>query len=784
MSLHSLGPFYPATAESVSESPFSGTSCTWVTPAQVSSDSAACAFVTDAAFDANVKTWVLKAYNFPFSGIPDAASIVGVVADFNAQWVAGTNPIKISLGQLLTNQRTKGGTNQYATPEDMSAALTTHSKGSTSDLWGNALSAAWVKHSGFGVAYGCSAISNNSDVCANYVKLTITYSIPDSYTMTSDGVNIIVTPQAGSSFAPGAGPAAYPYAGSVQASVKPTINLQILKVLDLGYNQVKVVSDSTYSKGGAGATAYPYTGAVEVEPAVDSVRSKSKVTEGVVEVKPAVDSVRSKSKVYTTSVEVKPEVDSQHKRDISYRGTVEAEPIADSVLAKSKSPSTSVEVDADTTSDHTRSIFRDGSVEADVAADSAYVYAPAGGGIAHPYAGTIEANVTDGTGSVSKGKSKSGSIELNVTDGTGSVAKSRVRDGSVEAETDATSAHSRSKSYTGSIEAKPEISSVLSKSKSYPGSVEAEALSDSTRYRNKSAVGSVETEAFAQAERIVGRIRTGTAETNITASSERNRSKVYIGSIEAILGPDSVRYKGKVYAGSHSTVIVLDSVYSKVTPGVNVYAGSVEATVSGSSKVAVGKAYQSGANLVVELGGAYSFVHPTASVYSGDVQSIASVEGSYSKAGKATYQYSGTIYLTVDPKSAYLFQSSVVVIPFRYTEPKPHDGYILETLPGSPGSQDGAYTDPLQDGAWTEEPVDGAYTQIGYEKEFKPFTRYTHINESVPTRPAGVDGAYTDPLQDGAWDEFPVDGMYTQIGYEKEFKPFHRASMTKEGKPI
>jgi hypothetical protein len=199
-------------------------------------------------------------------------------------------------------------------------------------------------------------------------------------------------------------------------------------------------------------------------------------------------------------------------------------------------------------------------------------------------------------------------------------------------------------------------------------------------------------------------------------------------------------------------------VYAKATAGANVYIGTVEATVQGSSRIAVGKAYKSGVNLVVELGATYAHSHPTA------------------------HPYAGAIYVTVEPGHSYLFSPFVVI--YRVLEPKPHDGYILEPLPGIPGSQDGAYTDPLQDGAWTEEPVDGAYTQIGYEKEFKPFTRYTHINESVPTRPAGVDGAYTDPLQDGAWDEFPVDGMYTQIGYEKEFKPFHRASMTKEGKPI
>ena len=76
--------------------------------------------------------------------------------------------------------------------------------------------------------------------------------------------------------------------------------------------------------------------------------------------------------------------------------------------------------------------------------------------------------------------------------------------------------------------------------------------------------------------------------------------------------------------------------------------------------------------------------------------------------------------------------------------------------------------------------------------EPKPITVWTlegkppdgYSIEPVPTRPPAQDGFYTEPVLDGAYDEFPLDGFYAPVGYFKEFKPFHRATMTKEGIPV
>ena len=70
----------------------------------------------------------------------------------------------------------------------------------------------------------------------------------------------------------------------------------------------------------------------------------------------------------------------------------------------------------------------------------------------------------------------------------------------------------------------------------------------------------------------------------------------------------------------------------------------------------------------------------------------------------------------------------------RTLEAKPTIYATLETVPADWPAADGAYTQPVDDGAWDEYPVDGAYTRIGYEKEMKPRRRYsTRTWESVPT---------------------------------------------------
>jgi hypothetical protein len=49
-------------------------------------------------------------------------------------------------------------------------------KGSSSDLWGNALTEAWVKDADFGVAIGNAATAANTDVNVDYVTIEVFYT--------------------------------------------------------------------------------------------------------------------------------------------------------------------------------------------------------------------------------------------------------------------------------------------------------------------------------------------------------------------------------------------------------------------------------------------------------------------------------------------------------------------------------------------------------------------------------------------------------------------------------
>ena len=123
--------------------------------------------------------------------------------------------------------------------------------------------------------------------------------------------------------------------------------------------------------------------------------------------------------------------------------------------------------------------------------------------------------------------------------------------------------------------------------------------------------------------------------------------------------------------------------------------------------------------------------------------------------------------------------------------------YTKESLPTRPDGIDGAITDGVSDGAWTEEPVEGAYTYIGYDKEFKPFTRYTFTKESVPSSGwvvgDAIRGAVTEIGTRGASTEPPTRGAYTDFEtYSREIKPTFQTygkesvvttSFTEESKP-
>ncbi len=169
----------PAAASSTSETGWAGNA--WLTPQNLYG--AGDAAITAATFDAGVHSQVLRAYTFDFSAIPDGSTINGVQVVINARYA--TAICALSLAQLLDTSRAKVGTNQYATPVNLTTSAANYTKGGATDKWGNALDAAWVKDPDFGVALGIIVgASDNCDVFIDSVTMEVWYTAaPNAYTL-------------------------------------------------------------------------------------------------------------------------------------------------------------------------------------------------------------------------------------------------------------------------------------------------------------------------------------------------------------------------------------------------------------------------------------------------------------------------------------------------------------------------------------------------------------------------------------------------------------------------
>jgi hypothetical protein len=158
------------------------------------------ASITTPTFDTGDQSYVLKAYTFDMSAIPDGSTINGVVCVINARYEAGQGSGNINLVQLLSTILAKVGTNQAGTPTALSTTATDYTFGGTADTWGNGLTSAWVKNSNFGVAVGMIAAENNADVFIDSVTLNVYYTAavsitadPGSYSLTGTAATLKAT---------------------------------------------------------------------------------------------------------------------------------------------------------------------------------------------------------------------------------------------------------------------------------------------------------------------------------------------------------------------------------------------------------------------------------------------------------------------------------------------------------------------------------------------------------------------------------------------------------------
>lgn len=170
----------PQSAATAAESPWLDND--WTTPQNIYG--AGTASVTAASYDAGDQTYVLKAYNFDMSAIPDGATIDGVVCVVNGYYAVVV--VSIDLVQLLNTSLGKTGTNQAATPQALTTGAADYTFGAANNKWGLALDAAWIKNSNFGVAIGCLAGgsgNSNNDVHIDSVTLTVYYTAAASLTV-------------------------------------------------------------------------------------------------------------------------------------------------------------------------------------------------------------------------------------------------------------------------------------------------------------------------------------------------------------------------------------------------------------------------------------------------------------------------------------------------------------------------------------------------------------------------------------------------------------------------
>src|SRR4030066_2350215 len=167
----------PTAAESVGEAPWNDANCGWVNPANIYG--AGEAEVTHSSFDSPDQTYVLKAYGFDFSAIPDNATIDGVQVVINARYAVAA--VSLDLCHLLNESRAKVGTNKYLTPQALTTSAANSPVGGAADKWGNSLTPACVKDPNFGVAIGALAGGANSDVFIDSVTMQVWYTAAPVY---------------------------------------------------------------------------------------------------------------------------------------------------------------------------------------------------------------------------------------------------------------------------------------------------------------------------------------------------------------------------------------------------------------------------------------------------------------------------------------------------------------------------------------------------------------------------------------------------------------------------
>jgi hypothetical protein len=171
------GAVSPGSAATFQSNPYDDVD--WNTPSNILSDNGVTTAPTTLVTQ-NQYTWVIRAYNFNFSAIPDGSIINGVTVRSNHWYQERGNGTYMAVYYAyLLNGTTTLGNNKAASPlVPSSSSGFVQTIGSSSDVWGATLTTAIVKSSAFGIGIGWRAPNTGDANCfMDYISMEVEYTL-------------------------------------------------------------------------------------------------------------------------------------------------------------------------------------------------------------------------------------------------------------------------------------------------------------------------------------------------------------------------------------------------------------------------------------------------------------------------------------------------------------------------------------------------------------------------------------------------------------------------------
>ena len=180
----STGAEYPVGEVSLSSSPHSDND--WDVTGGLDINDNVYTELTDKSYDIGDQTYLLKVYGFDFADIPNDATIVGVEVNIAGYYAVASSDYDYM--KLMDISRNPVG-NDVLTPGGVSlqSSETISTFGSSSELWGNSLTPAWVKDADFGVCLGMIATGNNADIFLDWLTMEVFYTDGGTYSSVDVG---------------------------------------------------------------------------------------------------------------------------------------------------------------------------------------------------------------------------------------------------------------------------------------------------------------------------------------------------------------------------------------------------------------------------------------------------------------------------------------------------------------------------------------------------------------------------------------------------------------------